>query len=77
VGLGNEQDLVWNLPGHPYDPAQTAAQYAADWDAAEPIVAQMAPQALRVALEASPWSFPFSQRALADGLPGLAVAWLM
>jgi hypothetical protein len=73
VGLGNEQDLLWNMPGRPYDPAQTAAQYVADWDAAEPIVAQMAPQALRVALEASPWSYPFSQRVLADGLPGAQV----
>jgi hypothetical protein len=73
VGLGNEQDLLWNLPGHPYDPAQTPAQYAADWDAAEPIVAQMAPYALRVAVEASPWSFPFSRQALADGLPGAQI----
>ena len=73
VGLGNEQDLLWNLPGRPYDPAQTPAQYVADWDAAEPIVAQMAPHVLRVALEASPWSFPFSQQALADGLPGAQV----
>jgi hypothetical protein len=73
VGLGNEQDLLWNLPGRPYDPAQTPAQYATDWDATEPIVAQMAPHALRVAVEASPWSFPFSQQALADGLPGAQV----
>ena len=73
VGLGNEQDLLWNLPGRPYDPAQTAAQYAADWGAAEPIVAQMAPHALRVAVEASPWSYPFSQQVLADGLPGAQV----
>ena len=73
VGLGNEQDLLWNLPGRPYDPAQTPAQYATDWGAAEPVVAQMAPYALRVAVEASPWSFPFSQQALADGLPGAQV----
>jgi hypothetical protein len=73
VGLGNEQDLLWNLPGRPYDPAQTPAQYVADWDATEPILAQMAPRAVRVALEASPWSFPFSQQALADGLPGAQV----
>lgn len=62
VGLGNEQDIV--LPG------QTAGQYAADWDASEPILADMAPHAVRVALEATPWSLPFSQQALADGLPG-------
>jgi hypothetical protein len=73
VGIGNEQDLLWNLPGRPYDPAQTPAQYVTDWDAAEPVVAQMAPQALRVALEASPWSFPFTQQVLADGLPGAQV----
>jgi hypothetical protein len=73
VGLGNEQDLWWNLPGRPYDPPQTAAEYATDWDATEPILAQMAPRAVRVALEASPWSFPFSQQALADGLPGAQV----
>ena len=73
VGLGNEQDLLWNMPGHPYDPAQSPAAYAAFWDATEPIVAQMAPHALRVAVEGSPWSFPFTQQALADGLPGAQV----
>jgi len=73
VGLGNEQDLWWNLPGRPVDPAQTPSEYATDWSASEPIVAQMAPQALRVAVEASPWSFPFTKQALADGLPGAQV----
>jgi Ni/Co efflux regulator RcnB len=70
VGLGNEQDLWWNLPWHPFDTPQTAAQYAADWDATEPILAQMAPRAVRVAIEASPWSYPFSKQVLAYGLPG-------
>jgi hypothetical protein len=70
VGLGNEQDLWWNLPGLPFDTPQTPAQYAADWDATEPILAQMAPHAVRVAIEASPWSFPFSKQVLAYGLPG-------
>jgi hypothetical protein len=70
VGLGNEQELSWALPGHLYDPQQTPEQYARDWNTAEPIVADMAPQALRVAVEGGPWSFPFTRQAFADGLPG-------
>ena len=70
VGLGNEQDLDWGLPGQPIDAPQTADQYAADFQAAAQVVATAAPRAVRVAVEGSPWSLPFSQQALADGLPG-------
>lgn len=73
VGLGNEQELSWGLPGRLPDPQMTSAQYASDWDAAEPVLAEMAPQALRVAVEGGPWSFPFTQGALAAGLPGAQV----
>jgi len=70
VGLGNEQELEWGLTGQPVDAAQTAEQYAADFQAAAQVVASAAPRAVRVAVEGSPWSLPFSQQALADGLPG-------
>lgn len=70
VGVGNEQDLAAGLPGQPLDPAQTAEQYATDFRAAAQVVATVAPRAVRVALEATPWSLPFSQQAFADGLPG-------
>jgi hypothetical protein len=73
VGLGNEQELWWGLPGQSLDPAQSAGEYVSDWDATEPILASMAPQAVRVAVEGGPWSFPFTQQALADGLPGAQV----
>lgn len=70
VGLGNEQELSWGLPGHLPDPQQTPAQYVSDWNAAEPILARMARHAVRVAVEGGPWSFPFTQQVLADGLHG-------
>jgi hypothetical protein len=73
VGLGNEQELWWGLPGQPADVPQTAAEYVSDWNAAEPILANMAPQAIRVAVESGPWGFPFTQQVLADGLPGAQV----
>lgn len=65
VSIGNEQELgQWG-------PDQTGAQYSAYWRALEPIVARLAPNAIRVAGEISPWGLPFLKVALLYGLPGV------
>jgi hypothetical protein len=64
VSIGNEQELYQGGPG------QTGAAYAADWRATEPIIAELAPKAIRVAGEISPWGWQFLKRAVSAGLPG-------
>jgi hypothetical protein len=46
-------------------------QYAAIWRAVEPTIATMAPHAIRVAGEVSPWGLPFLSEAVRAGLPGV------
>ena len=50
--IGNEEDLsgIEKLPG------ATPAQYARDWAAAEPVLAETDPSAIRVWGEAGPWA---------------------
>jgi hypothetical protein len=64
VSIGNEQDLVQGTK------SETGPRYAAVWRVVEPLVVRMAPQALRVAGEISPWGIHWLQRAWASGLPG-------
>jgi hypothetical protein len=64
VSVGNEQELYQGGPG------RTGDQYAADWRVLEPLVAQLAPDAIRVAGEISPWGWQFLKRAVDAGLPG-------
>jgi hypothetical protein len=64
VSIGNEQELVEG------GPPRTGRQYAEQWQALEPIVAALAPQAIRVAGEISPWGWTFLKRAVSVGLPG-------
>jgi hypothetical protein len=40
------------------------------WKAVEPIVARLAPHAIRVAGEISPWGLSYLRAALSAGLPG-------
>ncbi len=72
VSIGNEQELAINSSLHPRkrDTGLTGRQYAAMWRAVEPIVARLAPHAIRVAGEVSPWGLSYLQDALAAGLPG-------
>jgi hypothetical protein len=63
ISIGNEQELD-------RDGSQTGAEYAATWQAVEPVLAAKYPQAIRVAGEISPWGLDFIQSALAIGLPG-------
>lgn len=65
VSVGNEQEGPW-VGGI----AQTGARYAQTWQAVEPIIAAMTPNAIRVAGEITPWGFNFLQAAVAAGLPG-------
>ena len=66
ISIGNEQDI--NTGGR-----TTPARYAATWRAIEPIVARLAPHALRVAGEISPWGEQFLKAAWKDKLPGAQV----
>lgn len=68
VTLGNEQELQQAQTGMA---AATPAEFAADWRAAEPVVAGMNPGAIRVVGDISPWGFGF-MRAVGS-LPGAQV----
>jgi hypothetical protein len=53
ISIGNEQELFQG------GTKSSPAHYAAVWRAVEPVVARVAPHALRVAGEVSPWGFDF------------------
>jgi hypothetical protein len=75
VGVGNEQDLTSptdygqgtsSLGGHGRNAGQ---RYRAIWDAVEPILVKLAPHAIRVYGEFSPWSFAATKQGFASGRP--------
>lgn len=68
VSVGNEQELQEGPDGAP---GISGDQYAAVWQAVEPLLLRFAPQAIKVAGEISPWGLPFLQQAVVDGLPGV------
>lgn len=70
VAVGNEQDL----DGSGHGGAMTAEQYASDWAAAEPALAQADPTAIRVYADASPRGGSWMQRAWGYGHQGAQVA---
>jgi hypothetical protein len=47
----------------------TNINYRAAWDTVEPIIAQMAPQAIRVYGDVSPWGEPLIKQGFANGNP--------
>ena len=75
VGVGNEQDLrsptsygqgTGSLSGH----GRTAGQaYRAIWNAVEPVLVKLAPHAIRVYGEFSPWSFAATKQGFASSRP--------
>jgi hypothetical protein len=67
VAIGNEPEMYWD------GPPDTPAQYAEHWRVAAPIARRMAPGALLVAGEFSPWGDGDLEQAWADGLPGAQV----
>ena len=64
ISIGGEQELTQG------GGKSTGARYSATWRAVEPVVARLAPRAIRVAGEISPWGTQFLYSAYADGLPG-------
>jgi hypothetical protein len=62
VAIGNEQEIT---------PKLSSSGYSHAWRALEPIVRRMAPWAIRVGGEISPWGLGFLSGALRDGLPGI------
>lgn len=63
VGVGNEQEIV--------PPNMSPTKYASMWRAVEPIIKQLAPWAVRVGGEISPWGFNDLAAELRLGLPGI------
>ena len=71
VGVGNEQDLtsmnrdaqgISSLSGH----GRTAGEnHRADWNAVEPVLVKLAPHAIRVYGEFSPWRFIANKQGFA------------
>ncbi len=62
VSVGNEQDLVQGG-------ASTGQQYRAVWNAVEPLLKRLAPHAIRVYGEISPFGFPFLEGSFQSGRP--------
>jgi hypothetical protein len=62
VSIGNEQDLVQGG-------RETGEQYRSVWNAVEPILARIAPRAIRVFGETSPFGFPFLEDSFRAGRP--------
>lgn len=50
-------------------PSNVGEEYLAVWNAVEPVLAQMAPQAIRVYGDLTPWGVPTLNEGLAHGLP--------
>jgi hypothetical protein len=75
VGVGNEQDLSTpNGYGQgksrlSRDGRNAGQNYRAVWNAVEPVLVKVAPRAIRVYGEFSPWSFVANQQGFASGRP--------
>jgi hypothetical protein len=63
VAVGNEQELQ--------GPGLSGSGYSRDWKAVEPVIKRLAPSAIRVGGEISPYGLKFLQTALRAGLPGM------
>jgi hypothetical protein len=84
VSVGNEQDLAQGAPA-PYGrsivcssvgggrrschPSTAGEDYRSVWNAVEPVLARLAPRAIRVYGETSPFGFPFLRDSFAPGRP--------
>lgn len=83
VSIGNEQDLAQGAPaphgrstvchavpgGRSCRRSTAGEDYRAVWNAVEPVVARLAPRAIRVYGETSPFGFPFLQQSFSAGRP--------
>ena len=75
VGVGNEQDLAMSgttgqgTVSLSRDGRSAGQNYRAVWNAVEPLLAKLVPQAIRVYGEFSPWGFGAVQAGFAHGRP--------
>ena len=75
IGVGNEQDLTMSSgygqgkTGLSRDGRNPGRAYQAVWNAVEPVLVKLAPRAIRVYGEFSPWSFSANQQGFASGRP--------
>jgi hypothetical protein len=75
VGVGNEQDLTSRTAygqgqkSLSRDGRTSGQNYRAVWNAVEPALAKLAPRAIRVYGEFSPWSFSANQQGFARSRP--------
>jgi hypothetical protein len=65
ISVGNEQELTEG------GATESPARYAAVWRAVQPVLARLAPHALRVAGEVSPWGLSFLRAIYDQRLPGV------
>lgn len=63
VAVGNEQEIV--------RPNMSPSKYVNIWRAVEPEIKRMAPWAIRIGGEISPWGFNDLRQELSSGLPGI------
>jgi hypothetical protein len=69
IGVGNEQDLPFIVARHERHRALTGAAYRAVWNAVEPVLARLAPHAIRVYGEFTPWAFAAVEQGFLYGRP--------
>jgi hypothetical protein len=75
VGVGNEQDLSTptgygqGMTRLSHDGRSAGQNYRAVWNDVEPVLVRVAPHAIRVYGEFSPWSFNANQQGFASGRP--------
>jgi hypothetical protein len=75
ISVGNEQDVTSTTvysrgTGAPRSDGRSIGDhYRAVWDAVEPVLTRLAPRAIRVYGEFSPWSFAANQQGFAHGRP--------
>lgn len=75
VGVGNEQDLSMHTAygqgtvSLSRDGRSVGRNYRAVWNAVEPVLVKLAPHAVRVYGEFSPWGFSATEQGFASGRP--------
>jgi hypothetical protein len=75
VGIGNEQDLTMQTAygqgtvSLARDGRSAGQNYRAVWNAVEPVLVRVAPRAIRVYGEFSPWGFSANKQGFAHGRP--------
>jgi hypothetical protein len=69
IGVGNEQDLPFIVLPHQRHRALSGTAYRRVWNAVEPVIARLAPHAVRVYGEFTPWAFGATVQGFVHGRP--------